>query len=104
MVVCVYDNNILAGYLQKKQNQYIFTYDEEFLKSDNTAISLTLPKQKEPFVSQYLHPFFSGLLSEGNLKKIQCKELKCDEDDEFTRLIQTAQYDTIGTITIKEQF
>ena len=98
----VYDNNILAGYLENQNNKYIFTYDENFLNSDNSAISLTLPKQKEPFVSEYLHPFFSGLLSEGNLKKIQCKELRCDEDDEFIRLIKTAQYDTIGTITIRE--
>ncbi len=103
MIVDIYDNNTLAGSLQKENDKYIFTYDINFLNSTSTAISLTLPKQKEPFISNFLHPFFSGLLSEGNLKEIQCKELKIDENDEFTRLIKTAQYDTIGTITIKEQ-
>lgn len=103
MIVDIYDNNTLCGTLEKQNNTYIFKYNENFLNSENTAISLTLPKLKEPFVSNFLHPFFSGLLSEGNLKKLQCKALKIDENDEFTRLIKTAQYDTIGTITIKEQ-
>ncbi len=103
MIVDIYDNDTLCGTLAKQNNIYIFIYDTIFLKSESTAISLTLPKQKESFVSKNLHPFFSGLLSEGSLKLIQCKELKIDENDEFTRLIKTAQYDTIGTITIKEQ-
>jgi len=61
-----------------------------------------LPKQKEPFVSFYLHSFFANLLAEENLKKLQCQKLKIDESDEFTRLLKTSTYDTIGTITIKE--
>ena len=104
IIADVYDNNILAGKLIYDNINYIFTYDIDFIYSkDTTAISLTLPKQKEPFESVQLHPFFSQLLAEGNLKELQCKQLKIDEDDEFTRLIKTATLDTIGTITIKEQ-
>jgi len=99
----VYDGEVLAGVLSFDGLNYSFSYDEAFLKNKNfTAISLTLPKQKEPFVSKYLHPFFANLLAEGNLKKLQCKKLKIDENDEFTRLIKTATHDTIGTIIIKE--
>ncbi len=101
--VFVYDDNNLAGSLQYTNNKYIFTYDGEFLNlSTTTSISLTLPKQIKPFISNYLHPFFSGLLAEGTLKELQCKQYKIDPNDEFTRLIKTASIDTIGTITIKE--
>jgi len=99
----VYDGEILAGTLAFDGLNYSFLYDDEFIKSKNsTAISLTLPKQKEPFSSKHLHPFFANLLAEGNFKKLQCKKLKIDENDEFTRLLKTATHDTIGTITIKE--
>lgn len=97
----ILDSGIKAGILAFDDEKYIFTYDEQFLKAkDTTTISLTLPKQKEPFISKTLHPFFSGLLAEGSLKELQCKKLKLDEDDEFKRLIYTAKDDTIGTITI----
>jgi len=99
--VQILDDNKIAGTLAYDEEKYIFTYSEKFLSDKNTAsISLTLPKQKEPFISSNLHPFFSGLLAEGSLKELQCKKLKIDEDDEFKRLINTAKDDTIGTITI----
>lgn len=103
IMVNILDSNILAGILVFDGKNYIFTYNEKFLKSqDTTAISLTLPKQKESFVSKDLHPFFSGLLAEGNLKELQCRKLKIDENDDFARLISTAKEDTIGTVTIGE--
>ena len=41
------------------------------------------------------------MLSEGVNKKIQTTQLKIDEDDNFGLLLATAQYDTIGAITVK---
>ena len=102
MIAYVYDKETLAGELEFDGEVYSFVYNEDFLKS-HQAISLTLPKRKEPFISTCLHPFFSNLLAEGNLKKLQCKKLKIDESDEFTRLLKTATDDTIGTITIREK-
>jgi len=100
----VYDSNVLAGVLGFDGQNYSFVYDNAFLENSfSRAISLTLPKQQEPFLSPYLHPFFANLLAEGNLKTIQCKKLKIDEEDDFTRLLKTATDDTIGTITIREQ-
>jgi serine/threonine-protein kinase HipA len=49
-----------------------------------------------------LFPFFYGILSEGVNKDIQCRLLKIDEQDDFTRLLETAGEDTIGAITIKK--
>ena len=104
MIGYVYDDETLSGQLSFDGEVYTFIYDELFLNSKNSrAISLTLPKRKEPFISTSLHPFFSNLLAEGNLKKLQCKKLKIDESDEFTRLLKTATDDTIGTITIREK-
>lgn len=99
----VYDKEMFVGEISLENGQYLFQYDEAFLNDAKSfAISLTLPKSKEPYVSKYLHPFFSNLLAEGNLKKLQCKQLKIDEEDEFTRLLKTAHSDTIGAITVRE--
>jgi HipA-like protein len=92
-----------AGLLEKINNEYIFTYDENYL-NDNTkpAIAITFPKNEKQYHSKFLFPFFFGLLSEGVNKEIQCRNLKIDEKDYFTRLIKTAFLDTIGAVTLKE--
>jgi serine/threonine-protein kinase HipA len=98
----VYYNDILAGYITKENGKYYFTYTDEYIASaQSPSISLTLPKIKRSFVSNNLFPFFFGLLAEGDNKKLQCKTLKIDEKDHFTRLLKTAGRDTIGGITIK---
>ncbi|WP_431216146.1 HipA N-terminal domain-containing protein [Puia sp. P3] len=66
------------------------------------SISLTLPKTQRTYDSPILFPFFSGLLAEGVNKEIQCRLLKIDENDDFTRLLKTAGADTIGAIAVKE--
>jgi len=99
----VYYNKQVVGYLSKENDKYIFQYSSEYLSnSSSIGISLTLPKRDEAYISTSLFPFFFGLLSEGTNKEIQCKLLKIDENDDFTRLIKTAENDTIGAITIKE--
>ena len=97
----IYFNDILVGVLTKEKGKYYFRYTEDYLLNENNPpISLTLPKQKEPFVSDFLFPFFYGLLAEGTNKELQCRILKIDENDHFTRLIKTGGYDTIGGITV----
>jgi serine/threonine-protein kinase HipA len=100
----VYYNKRLAGILKKVEGIYIFMYDEQYINDKNTkSISLSLPKNKRQFRSKFLFPFFYGLLTEGVTKQIQCRKLKIDENDFFTRLLKTAGEDTIGCITIKEE-
>jgi serine/threonine-protein kinase HipA len=100
----VYKNKIPIGEISRNdEGLYKFFYYENYLKSENpSAISVNLILKKEPFVSKTLFPFFFNLLSEGNLKSMQCRELKIDEDDNFTRLLKTTQENTIGAITIEE--
>jgi serine/threonine-protein kinase HipA len=41
------------------------------------------------------------MLSEGANRELQCTQLRIDENDNFGLLMETAQYDTAGAITVK---
>ena len=100
----IYYNNLLAGVLEKRgTSDYRFTYnDAYFADPANPSVSVTLPKSKKEHQSPVLFSFFAGLLAEGINKDIQCRLLKIDEEDDFTRLLKTAVGDTIGAITVRE--
>ena len=100
----VFYNNIFAGIIEKTaEGEYVFIYDEKFFNDpDAESISLSLSKNKMIYKSEILFPFFSGLLSEGTNMEIQCSILKIDSSDFFTRLIKTADRDTIGPVTVRE--
>jgi serine/threonine-protein kinase HipA len=100
----VYRNNIFVGIISNdEQNAYIFQYDKEYLESNNPkAISINLKLQKEPFISEYLFSFFANMLAEGDIKDLQCRQLRIDKNDDFSRLLKTTKNNTIGSITIEE--
>jgi HipA-like protein len=99
----VFFQHHFAGILEKSSSGYFFQYDEDYIKDPaSKSISLSFPKNKREFHSKQLFPFFHGLLTEGFATKIQSRKLKIDEKDYFTRLIKTANFDTIGCVTIKE--
>jgi len=99
----IYRNGVLAGILsEENRNSIVFRYDERYFNDPTkSAISLTLPKSKMEYTSQYFFPFFFNMLSEGVNRKLQSIQLKIDEEDNFGLLMATAQYDTIGAITVK---
>lgn len=99
----IYRNGTLAGILtEENRKSYVFRYDNNYLiDTSKPAISLTLPKVEQEYKSKFLFPFFFNMLSEGVNKKLQCFQLKIDEEDSFDLLAATAQYDTIGAITVK---
>lgn len=99
----VYRNGRLAGELiETDELNYLFIYDSNYVIDPKTkAISLTMPKSTEEYRSKELFPFFYNLLSEGVNKKLQSRQLKIDEKDSFGLLLATAQYDTIGSVTLK---
>ncbi|OVE74043.1 hypothetical protein BVX94_01820 [bacterium B17] len=99
----VFNQGVLAGLLEESEEGYIFQYDSDYLaRSGSRPICLTMPKQKEPYVSEHLFPFFHGLLAEGVTKDLQCRDLKIDENDHFGRLLKTANFDIIGSVTVEE--
>jgi len=99
----VYCNGVLAGTLtEENRRSFVFRYDDSYYHdTDKAAVSLTLPKTKQEYHSEYLFPFFFNMLSEGVNKQLQCKILKIDEKDYFGLLMATAQYETVGAVTVK---
>lgn len=100
-------NSQLVGILRRSVypegvEEYSFRYDAAYLQTNLPAISLTLPKQAAAFVSPVLFSFFYGLLAEGVAKQLQCRELRIDENDHFTRLLRTAHTETIGAVTVRD--
>lgn len=101
MKAAVYYNGVQAGLLEKLKDGYRFEYRPEYAASHLPSISLTLPKRLDAYKSKVLFPFFYGMLAEGVNKATQCRELKIDENDHFTRLLKTLNEDSIGAITVK---
>jgi serine/threonine-protein kinase HipA len=99
----VYYNGELAGILtEETRNKYRFRYDDSwFINDAKPPVSLTMPKNRQEYESEFLFPFFFNMLSEGFNRKLQCRMLRIDENDFFGLLMASAQYDTIGAITIK---
>ena len=100
----VFLNDENVGSLSKEKGMYFFNYtDSYFNNSTKKAISLSLPKTNQHFQSPILFPFFYNMLSEGANRHLQCRLLKIDENDYFSLLLATANEQTIGAISIKEE-
>jgi HipA-like protein len=99
----IYRNGIFAGTLiEENRHLFVFRYDDNYFNDVNKpAVSLTLPKTKKEYRSEYLFPFFFNMLSEGVNRKLQSTHLHIDEEDSFGLLMATAQNDTIGAVTVK---
>lgn len=99
----IYCRGILAGILSQDSGGCSFEYLPSYLaNSALPAISLTLPKREVAFQSPALFPFFFGLLAEGEDKSLECRLMRIDENDHFTRLLRTCTTETIGGITVEE--
>jgi len=99
----VYRNKRLVGIVSKENGEYQFIYDQGYLNDPLALpISVGLPLREDGYTSPVLFPFFANMLAEGSAKTIQCKALRIDENDLFTRLLKTTLSHTIGSITIKE--
>jgi len=101
----VFYNNQFAGVIEKTpNNDYVFRYDDYyFINPEQPSISVTLSKKKQEYHSSFLFPFFSGLLAEGVNKDLQCKYLKIDSEDEFSRLLLTGNANPIGAVAVRAE-
>jgi HipA-like protein len=99
----IFFNKVLAGVLTEVHTkEYVFCYDEAyFADMSKPAISLTLPKNQQIHKSKYIFPVFSNMIAEGANRNLQKMVYKIADDDVISFLIYTAQYDTIGAITIQ---
>lgn len=95
-------NRKYAGLLTEtdKPCEYVFKYDESYLMSESEPVCLAMPLRKEEYRSPYLFPYFANLLSEGANRDLQSRYLRIDKEDDFGILLETAQYDTVGIVTV----
>ncbi len=99
----VYVREHFAGILKETDIGYSFTYNNDYLnKGSKTAISLTLPLQKEEYVSKTLFAFFDGLIPEGWLLNIVTNNWKIDPKDRFGILLIACK-DCIGNVSIRSE-
>ena len=97
----VYVRETFAGTLKETDFGYSFIYDEEYLSRENpTAVSLTMPIQKEEYTSKTLFAFFDGLIPEGWLLDIVSRNWKIGRKDRFGLLLVACK-DPIGNVQIK---
>lgn len=87
--------------LQHDNGSFAFIYHNVWMTdSSKPGISLTLPKTKQEYHSEYLFPFFYNMLPEGSNKQVVCRLMRIDSDDYFGLLLNTAQNDTIGAVRV----
>ena len=97
----VYVRNRFAGTLCETDEGYSFNYDAEYLKSDApSAVSLTMPLSDNTYTSRTLFPFFDGLIPEGWLLGIVCRNWKINPNDRFGLLLVACR-DCIGNVSIR---
>jgi serine/threonine-protein kinase HipA len=103
--VAVFYKSQLAGELEKTVvGHFVFTYNDDYLKSSFPSISLTLPKEKKKFESTDLFAFFDGLIPEGWLLNLASSELRLNPLSDRFELLTKLCHDTIGAVHIGESF
>lgn len=99
----VYVRNVFAGELCETDEGYSFSYDEQYLDSENaSAVSLTMPLSSTVYTSKMLFPFFDGLIPEGWLLDVVSRSWKINSNDRFGLLLVACK-DGIGNVSIKEE-
>ena len=99
----VYVRNVFAGELCETDEGYSFSYDEQYLNSNNaSAVSLTMPLSTTVYTSKTLFPFFDGLIPEGWLLDVVSRNWKIKSKDRFGLLLAACK-DGIGNVSIKEE-
>ena len=96
----IYRKEILAGILAEDGGEYRFCYDEGYLtREDAQPVSLTLPLQKEAFISPVLFPFFDGLIPEGWLLDVALRNTDISILDRMSLLLLCCK-ECIGSVSV----
>ena len=99
--VTVYVKGVAAGVLARfRRGGYEFRYTRQYRESARPSVAFSLSKRKAVHRSDVLFPFFYGLLAEGAQKRLQCRTMRIDENDHFTRLSETCREGVIGAVYV----
>ena len=95
-------SSIWAGVLEEDDlGAFRFTYESRYLmKSDATAVSMTLPLRAEPYESKTLFAFFDGLIPEGWLLAVTTRNWKIEPTDRMGLLLVACR-DCIGDAEVE---
>ena len=100
--VTVYVKGVPAGVLARfRRGGYEFRYTRQYREGSGPSVAFTMPKRKAVHRSDVLFPFFYGLLAEGEQKRMQCRTMRIDENDHFTRLAETCREGVIGAVYVR---
>lgn len=100
----LYKNEHAGTLTQLDDGSFEFTYlDVWVLNPAKPAVSLTLPKTREPYRSSDLSPFFFNMLPEGSNKQTVCFHLRIDQEDDFGILMATSKTDAIGAVRVVKE-
>lgn len=89
--------------LSEVDSGYEFMYLPEYLASGGArAVSLTLPLQEEPYLSNVLFPFFDGLIPEGWLLDVAIRNTDISILDRMSLLLLCCK-DCIGAVSVVER-
>lgn len=96
----IYYKNHLAGILTEGEDGYEFRYLPDYLGLDGARpVSLTLPLQEKPFLSNVLFPFFDGLIPEGWLLDVAMRNTDISILDRISLLMLCCK-DCIGAVSV----
>lgn len=97
LVVWLYDQPI--GTLSVTNGRLGFQYRQEWLAAPNAvALSQSLPLRSEPFLDDSCRAFFSGLLPEGNLRRLIAQQYQVSNQNDFA-LLNAIGGECAGAIT-----
>ena len=97
----LYKDMDAAVLTQHDDGSFTFIYNDLWLTdSEKPDISLSLPKNKNAYHSEFLFPFFYNMLPEGSNKEVVCMLNRVDQDDYFGILTITARNNNIGAIKV----
>lgn len=91
----------LVGELAEFRSGFRFTYVPNWIASRRRPVSASLPVRAEAFESTRLFSFFQGLLSEGELRRVQLRQARLGDTDEFGLLLATCREDAAGAVTVR---
>lgn len=95
----VYFHSRLAGRLvEDDERRFTFAYDPRYL-IDGEPIAFSLPLSADSYRWDELPPFFSGLVSEGWLRRVQAQHQHVDEQDSFGLLLANGR-DLVGAVSV----
>jgi serine/threonine-protein kinase HipA len=93
-------DGVRCGIVSETDDGFEFQYDGAWLlKKSAQPISLTMPLQKEAFVSETFFPFFDGLIPEGWLLEVATRNWKVGSHDRMGLLLLTC-HDPIGAVSV----